>query len=97
MKTIFVNTNAGVGAVIANSSFGWYNPGSAHGPSNRHHLVFYDTVFNEKIDEIGKANYRAKERLIPQTTGDSTMKKVAYETNLFGDPESKVRIRQPNP
>lgn len=93
-EQLIVSTDAGAAAVIANSSFGWYMPGSSgDGPSNRFHLVFYDSMFAEKIPQLGRASYRAKERLIPQLT-DSTMKKVVYETNLFGDPELQLGIQQ---
>jgi len=85
--------DGGAGAMIANSSFGWYSPGSTtDGPSNRHHLVFYDSVFREGIRNLGKANNRAKERLIPQVQSSSTLRKVVCETNLLGDPELALKF-----
>ena len=90
-KLLLSNTG-GAGAIIANSSFGWYQPNSSDGPSNRHHLVFYDTVFKEKITYLGKANQRAKERLLPQAASNTTLRKVLLETNLLGDPEIALKF-----
>jgi len=84
--------DGGAGAYIANSSYGWYMPNQTDGPSNRHHLVFYDSVFREGIRQLGRANNRAKERLIPQVQASSTLRKVVYETNLLGDPELRLKF-----
>ena len=87
-----LHPTGGAFAQIANSSYGWYSPGSSDGPSNRHHLVFYDSIFNEGTKELGKANMRAKERLLSQANSNLTLKKVLVETNLFGDPEFKLTL-----
>ena len=80
----------GAGAMIANSGYGWYSPGSNDGPSNRHHLMFYDVVFREGLREIGKVHYRAKERLTPDM--NSYIRYVIYETNLLADPELRLKF-----
>lgn len=91
---LVLHRDGGAGAMIANSSYGWYSPGSTtDGPSNRHHLVFYDTVFKEGIRNLGKANNRAKERLISQAQSSSTIRKVLTETNLLGDPELALKFQ----
>lgn len=88
-----LNPKGGAGAIIANSNYGYYNgKGSTDGPSNRFHLVFYDTIFRENIKNLGKIHFRAKQRLIPQINSDEFMRWVVYETNLLGDPELPLRF-----
>lgn len=93
-QKMVLHPTGGAFAQIANSSFGWYQPGSSDGPSNRHSQVFYDAVFSEGIRELGRANMRAKERLASQANSNQTIKKVLVETNLFGDPEFALQIPQ---
>lgn len=87
-----VGASAGAGALIANSNYGWYQPGGGDGPSNRLHTAFYDSVFSEGHRSLGKTLYRAKERLIEQATTNPYMEWVVYETNLFGDPEVQLKF-----
>ncbi|MFM8270186.1 MAG: C25 family cysteine peptidase, partial [Pseudomonadota bacterium] len=84
--------DGGAGALVANSNYGWYEPGGANGHSNRLHTMFYDTVFKEGSRSLGKTLYRAKERLIDQANSNSYMRWVLYETNLFGDPEVMLKF-----
>ncbi|NBT57772.1 hypothetical protein EBT16_03205 [bacterium] len=84
--------DGGAGALVANSNYGWYEPGGGDGPSNRLHTMFYDTVFNEGSRSLGKTLYRAKERLIDQAVSNTHMKWVLFETNLFGDPEVNLKF-----
>jgi len=84
--------DGGAGALVANSNYGWYEPGGGNGHSNRLHTMFYDTVFKEGSRGLGKTLYRAKERLIDQANSNSYMRWVLYETNLFGDPEVALRF-----
>jgi hypothetical protein len=84
--------DGGAGALVANSNYGWYEPGGGNGHSNRLHTMFYDTVFKEGSRSLGKTLYRAKERLIDQANSNSYMRWVLYETNLFGDPEVALRF-----
>jgi hypothetical protein len=82
----------GAGALIANSNYGWYWPGKGDGPSNRLHMMFYDSVFREGQRSLGKSLYRAKERLIDQAMTNTYMEWVVYQTNLFGDPEVQLKF-----
>lgn len=84
--------DGGAGALVANSNYGWYEPGGGDGHSNRLHTMFYDTVFSEGSRNLGKTLYRAKERLIDQASSNSYMRWVLYETNLFGDPEVALKF-----
>ncbi len=81
----------GAGAMISNSGFGWYQPGSTDGPSTKQQLLFYDTAFKEGIRELGKIHYRTKERMIPDMS-QGIIRYVVYETNLFGDPELRLKF-----
>ncbi|NDG25673.1 MAG: hypothetical protein EB120_00675 [Proteobacteria bacterium] len=87
-----LQSEGGAGAFIANSNYGWYEPGGGDGHSNRLHTMFYDTVFREGSRVLGKTLYRAKERLISQALNDSYMLWVLFETNLFGDPEINLKF-----
>ncbi len=89
-----VNSDAGgPAALVANSNYGYYNgQGSIDGPSNHYHLAFYDAVFRDGLRGLGKAHFKAKEKLIPEVTSDTIMRWVVYETNLFGDPELEFKF-----
>ncbi len=87
-----VSSQGGAGAMVANSNYGWYEPNGDDGPSNHYHMAFYDTVFRDKIPQLGRAHYKAKEKLIPEVLSNAYIRWVVYETNLLGDPELALKF-----
>jgi len=80
-----VKTNNGAFAGIWNARFGWYALGSTNGASHRFHREFWDAIFGENINTIGKANQDSKEDLL-FTINYFTSRWVYYQLNLLGDP-----------
>ena len=56
----FVVGEHGAFAMIANSRYGWYSPGSTNGPSQYFDREFFDAISNENIRNIGKAMQDSK-------------------------------------
>lgn len=91
-----LNEKGGAAAMVANSSYGWYTPGGNYeGASQLVHRMFYDSLFKEQIPEVGRALYRAKERLIPWAIQDVYLRWSVLETNLLGDPELRLKFPAP--
>jgi hypothetical protein len=82
----------GPAAVIANTRYGWYEPGhQGEGPSNMLHRTFWSTRFGGTARTIGRMNHDAKAIVVTVDTG-SLMKYVALESSLMGDPELDLGI-----
>ncbi|MHC4718476.1 MAG: C25 family cysteine peptidase, partial [Planctomycetota bacterium] len=77
-----IQVAAGAWAVIMNTHFGWYQPGSVGG-SYYWHSEFWDAVFNEGITRVGEAHFDSKTDL-GSTSG--TDRWVFFACQLFGDP-----------
>ena len=90
----FVTTPHGAFAFIANSRFGWGDPYGTNGASQYYDRQFFDAIFSEGIEEIGKANQDSKEDNIGFLSQEA-MRWVYYELNLFGDPTATIPP-QPN-
>ncbi|MEW5760185.1 MAG: C25 family cysteine peptidase, partial [Candidatus Thermoplasmatota archaeon] len=88
-----LTTNStGAFAVIMNTRYGWGKRGSTDGPSQRYDRQFWDAIFGEKIDKLGKANQDSKEDNIGYLlAGDGVMRWCYYEITLFGDPELSLK------
>lgn len=80
-----VKTDKAAFAVIMNARYGWGSVGSTNGPSQRYHREFWDAIFSENINEIGKANQDSKEDALPYINY-ACMRWCYYQLNLFGDP-----------
>ncbi|MHA1671828.1 MAG: C25 family cysteine peptidase [Promethearchaeota archaeon] len=90
----FVTESNGAFAYIANSRFGWGDPYGTDGASQYYDRQFFDAIFSEGIDEIGKANQDSKHDNIGYLSQEA-MRWVYYELNLFGDPSATLPP-QPN-
>ncbi|TKJ27479.1 MAG: hypothetical protein CEE42_02145 [Promethearchaeota archaeon Loki_b31] len=90
----FVTTPHGAFAFIANSRFGWGDPYGTNGASQYYDRQFFDAIFSEGIEEIGRANQDSKEDNIGFLSQEA-MRWVYYELNLFGDPTATIPP-QPN-
>jgi len=91
-----VKTEQAAFAVIMNARFGWGEPGGTNGPSQRFHRQFWDAVFGENINEIGKANQDSKEDVLPYLNYQC-IRWCYYQLNLFGDPTLAFCKNENNP
>jgi len=90
----FVTTTHGAFAFIGNSRFGWGDPWGTNGASQYYDRQFFDAIFDEGIEEIGKANQDSKEDNIGFINQEA-MRWVYYQLNLMGDPAATLPP-QPN-
>ncbi len=82
----------GPAAMIANTRYGWYEPGeSGEGTSSVLHRVFWSMRFKAGIKNLGFMNHKAKEIIIG-VTKDPTMVYTLLESTLIGDPELNLGI-----
>ncbi len=80
----YVFTEHGAFAYIGNVRYGWYSPGSTHGPGNQLDRLFFDYVVNTGYHNIGKALQLAKEDYYPGHRWS------LLTLTLLGDPETAV-------
>lgn len=84
-------TEYGPAAMIANTRYGWYEPGKdGEGTSALLHRNFWAMLFEKGIRQIGKMNHKAKEAVI--AAKGSSLIYTALESNLIGDPELDLGI-----
>ena len=83
-------------ACIANSRYGWYEPGGTNSSSQYYDRQFYDAIFGQNLSKIGDVNREAKEKDITMIQNDQYMRWTAYETNLFGDPTMDIWTEAPS-
>ncbi|MCX7804691.1 MAG: C25 family cysteine peptidase [Planctomycetota bacterium] len=83
------STRKGAVAGVWNSVYGWYNPGSDDGLSQKFHREFVDAVFGHNKYQAAKANAHSKEAWI-SSMSSGYMRWIAYAENLFGDPALKL-------
>jgi len=87
----FVTEPHGAFAFIGNSRYGWGRRSTTDGPSQRYHRQFWDGVFAEGIENIGRALQYSKEAnlgSIDSTSDGNVMRFCYYQLNLLGDPET---------
>ncbi|MCK5039315.1 MAG: PQQ-binding-like beta-propeller repeat protein, partial [Thermoplasmata archaeon] len=85
-ERVVANPDGGAVAFIGNSREGWYTQGSVAGPSIAFDKEFFNVLFNENIENIGRTLQRSKEN-----SGVIGMMRWTYYTlNLIGDPTLKV-------
>jgi hypothetical protein len=77
-------------ASVANSRYGWYQPGGTNSSSQYYDRQFYDAIFGQNVFCIGDANRHSKEVDVSLIQGDEYMRWTAYELNLFGDPSMDI-------
>jgi len=74
----------GAFAYIGNTRYGWYSPGSTMGPGEVLDRLFFDTLVNGGVPNVGRALQEAKEAY---TTSDRFS---ILTLTLFGDPETPI-------
>lgn len=89
-----VETPHGAIGVIMNSRYGLGSQETIDSPSGAYDESFFKAIFSESIREIGMANHYSKEDNIWHID-ENGMRWACYETNLFGDPQ--IKIKEPNP
>ena len=83
----------GAFACVMNARYGLGRQDSIDSPGERYDLSFFKGLFQENIKEIGKANHYSKEDNVWRIN-ENGMRWTYYETNLFGDPQ--VKIKEPS-
>jgi hypothetical protein len=95
------NGVGGAFAYVGNTRYGWYMPSSwgppSAGASQQFDVEFFDAVFNESIENIGKALQDSKEDLVGLTGAIGTMRWCYFELCLLGDPETPILEEPPVP
>ncbi len=81
----FVTSEHGAFAFVGNSRFGWGDNYGTNGASQYYDRQFFDAMFSEGIDEIGRANQDSKEDNIGYISQEA-MRWCYYQLNLLGDP-----------
>ena len=82
----------GAYACILNARYGLGSENSPIAPSGAYDESFYKALFTENIREIGGANHFSKEDNVWRIN-ENGYRWCYYQTNLFGDPE--LRIKSP--
>ena len=81
----------GAFAAIMNARYGWGESNSTDGPSQRYNRPFWHAVFDRGLPQLGMANAFSKEHFNVARLADDCMRWCYYETNLFGDPELRLK------
>jgi hypothetical protein len=92
----FTNLQTGEVASIANSRYGWYNPGGTNSSSQYYDRQFFDAIFGENITQVGDVNAQSKEDDVSYIQDDEYCRWTAYELNLFGDPSMDIWTETPS-
>jgi hypothetical protein len=86
----FVYTEHGAIAVIMNARYGWYSPGTTHGPSQYFDYEFFDAIYTENIKNLGAANDDSKTDNAGAAMSDAYLRWCYLELNLHGDPHTEI-------
>ncbi len=82
-------------AFIGNTRYGWYMPGSINGASQYYDRQFFIGMFQQGHLKLGKALEYSMLQNVNNALQSSVMLWCYYETILFGDPSTEVKL--PNP
>jgi hypothetical protein len=73
-----------------NARYGLGSENSLDSPSGRYDESFFKALFTENMREIGRANHYSKEDNVWRID-ENGMRWSYWETNLFGDPQLKIK------
>jgi len=90
-----VTASGALYAFIGNTRYGWYMPGSIDGPSQYYDRQFFIGMFQQGHFQLGNAIEYSMLQNINNAIQSSVMLWCYYETILFGDPTTAVKL--PNP
>jgi hypothetical protein len=82
-------------AFIGNTRYGWYMPGSIEGPSQYFDRQFFIGMFQQGLLDFGSAMEYSLLQNLNYAMQEPVMLWCYYETILFGDPSTQVKL--PNP
>jgi hypothetical protein len=85
-----VKGSGGCHAVIMNSRYGWYAPGSVLGTSNLFQREFLEAVYEEGTTRLGDANNHSKHELAGLSVDYGSVRWTHFDATLFGDPATPV-------
>ncbi|MFB3844455.1 MAG: C25 family cysteine peptidase [Candidatus Cloacimonadaceae bacterium] len=91
----FVTASGGLFAFIGNTRYGWYMPGSINGPSEYFDREFFNGMFQHNLLRFGQAMEYSLLENLNYAMQEEVMLWCYYETILFGDPSTAVKL--PNP
>ena len=80
----------GAFACILNARYGLGSEDSLESPSGAYDESFYKALFTENIRNLGHASHYSKEDNVWRID-ENGMRWCYYQTNLFGDPELKIK------
>jgi len=86
-----LNPSGGGIAYIGNSRYGWYSRGwPGYGTSDRFDREFFNSLFNEGLENIGETLADSKAAYIPSSQSANSYRYIQYALNLLGDPETQI-------
>lgn len=90
----FLTASSGAVADVMNDRYGWYYVGWDQGLSQELGHQFFDALFNEGLTRLGEANDDARADNAGTAQTDATMRYCFLETNLHGDPATRIPTRR---
>jgi len=90
-----VTASGALYAFIGNTRYGWYMPGGINGASQYYDRQFFIGMFEQGLFDIGSAMEYSLMQNLNNAMQSSVMLWCYYETILFGDPSTEVKL--PNP
>ncbi len=85
-----VEGSGGCFAVVMNSRYGWYTPGSVLGTTNLFHRRFVEAIHESHVTRLGDALNVAKAAMAPAAGEDGSVRWSEYDITLFGDPATRL-------
>ena len=85
-----VEGSGGCFAVVMNSRYGWYTPGSVLGTTNLFHRHFVEAIHESHVTRLGDALGLAKAALAAAAEQDGSVRWSEYDITLFGDPATRI-------
>jgi hypothetical protein len=85
-----VKGDGGAHAVIMNSRYGWYAPGSNLGSSNLFHRELLEAIYERHVTRLGDANDLSRHELMATATDLGSMRWCYFNLTLFGDPATSI-------
>lgn len=92
-----VIASSGAVAVIMNTRYGWYVPGTNPGGSHDYALAFFDAVCNNHRTHLGEAFLDSKLDNLFRLTAGSAYRWIHLSCTLFGDPELVIQTNDWEP
>jgi hypothetical protein len=90
-----LTASGGMHAFIGNTRYGWYMPGSVDGPSEYFDRQFFNGMFQQGLFDFGQSMEYSLLQNLNSAMQEPVMLWCYYETILFGDPSTQVKL--PNP